>query len=116
MVLSVGRGCGHVIYGRRLRRLKDSHFVAMSKTLYNVITLASLASLLHCAYSAAQHRSYLRLTEQPFISLPADVLAQTIISLIALIYGATHVAGAFQHIKSDPVSVICTLRICFGDI
>ncbi|RCN32295.1 hypothetical protein ANCCAN_21904 [Ancylostoma caninum] len=74
----------------------------MSKTFYNVITLASLASLLHCAYSAAQHRSYLRLTEQPFVSLPADVLAQTIISLVALIYGATHVAGAFQHIKSDP--------------
>ncbi|KHJ85347.1 hypothetical protein OESDEN_14930, partial [Oesophagostomum dentatum] len=50
-----------------------------------------------------QHRSYLRLTEQPFVSLPADVLAQTIISLVALIYGATHVAGAFQHIKSDPL-------------
>ncbi|WKX96369.1 hypothetical protein Q1695_012652 [Nippostrongylus brasiliensis] len=74
----------------------------MSKTLYNVITLVSLLSLLHCAYSAAQHRSYLRLTEQPFISLPPDVLAQTLISLVALIYGASHVAGAFQHIKSDP--------------
>ncbi|KAK6032812.1 hypothetical protein OSTOST_00993 [Ostertagia ostertagi] len=74
----------------------------MSKTLYNVITLVSLLSLLHCAYSAAQHRSYLRLTEQPFVTLPADVLAQTLISLVALIYGASHVAGAFQHIKSDP--------------
>ncbi|KAJ1372265.1 hypothetical protein KIN20_034372 [Parelaphostrongylus tenuis] len=74
----------------------------MSKTLYNVITLSSLISLLHCAYSAAQHRSYLRLTEQPFVSLPADVLAQTLISLVALIYGASHVAGPFQHIKSDP--------------
>ncbi|KAK6062137.1 membrane magnesium transporter 1 domain protein, partial [Cooperia oncophora] len=49
-----------------------------------------------------QHRSYLRLTEQPFVALPADVLAQTLISLVALIYGASHVAGAFQHIKSDP--------------
>ncbi|XGW08198.1 hypothetical protein V3C99_010921 [Haemonchus contortus] len=74
----------------------------MSKTLYNVITSVSLLSLLHCAYSAAQHRSYLRLTEQPFVTLPADVLAQTLISLVALIYGASHVAGAFQHIKSDP--------------
>ncbi|PIO71340.1 hypothetical protein TELCIR_06765 [Teladorsagia circumcincta] len=74
----------------------------MSKTLYNVITLVSLLSLLHCAYSAAQHHSYLRLTEQPFVTLPADVLAQTLISLVALIYGASHVAGAFQHIKSDP--------------
>ncbi|KAK5984492.1 hypothetical protein GCK32_002696 [Trichostrongylus colubriformis] len=77
----------------------------MSNTLYNVITLVSLLSLLHCAYSAAQHRSYLRLTEQPFVSLPADVLAQTLISLVALIYGASHVAGAFQHIKSDPRSL-----------
>ncbi|CAI4232986.1 unnamed protein product [Auanema sp. JU1783] len=74
----------------------------MSISLHAVITIVSLASLLHCAYSAAQHRSYLRLTEQPFVSLPADVICQTLVSLIVLIYGASYVAAPFQQIKSDP--------------
>lgn len=36
-----------------------------------VIAAVSIAALLHAAYSAAQHRLYLRLTEQPFTALPA---------------------------------------------
>ncbi|PAV88573.1 hypothetical protein WR25_14578 [Diploscapter pachys] len=74
----------------------------MTKSFHGLIAVVSLASLLHCAYSAAQHRFYLRLTEQPFVSLPSDVVAQTLISLIALIYACTYVAGEFSPIKSDP--------------
>ncbi|EGT52906.1 hypothetical protein CAEBREN_09463 [Caenorhabditis brenneri] len=73
----------------------------MASTIYRLITIVSLLSLIHCAYSAAQHRFYLRLTEQPFVSLPADVVAQTVISLIALIYGTSFLANPFQYIKKD---------------
>uniref|UniRef100_A0A1I7T9B9 Membrane magnesium transporter n=1 Tax=Caenorhabditis tropicalis TaxID=1561998 RepID=A0A1I7T9B9_9PELO len=73
----------------------------MASTIYRLITIVSLLSLIHCAYSAAQHRFYLRLTEQPFVSLPADVVAQTVISLVALIYGTSYLANPFQYIKKD---------------
>ncbi|CAB3405525.1 unnamed protein product [Caenorhabditis bovis] len=73
----------------------------MSKNLHSFITVAALLSLLHCAYSAAQHRFYLRLTEQQFSQLPLDVVAQTLISLIALIYGTSFIANPFQFIKKD---------------
>uniref|UniRef100_A0A8R1HY03 Membrane magnesium transporter n=1 Tax=Caenorhabditis japonica TaxID=281687 RepID=A0A8R1HY03_CAEJA len=73
----------------------------MASTIYRLITIVSLLSLLHCAYSAAQHRFYLRLTEQPFVNLPADVVAQTVISLIALIYGTSFLANPFLYIKQD---------------
>ncbi|KAF6029770.1 MMGT1 [Bugula neritina] len=37
---------------------------------------------LHAAYSAAQHRTYLRITEREYQMLPVDVLIQTALSLI----------------------------------
>ncbi|VDM28307.1 unnamed protein product [Toxocara canis] len=70
-------------------------------SLLRIITIVALVSLLHCAYSAAQHRFYLRLTEQPFTQLPADLIVQTLVSLIILIYGASYVAGDFQPIRTD---------------
>uniref|UniRef100_A0A8R1TII1 NADH dehydrogenase (Ubiquinone) complex I, assembly factor 6 n=1 Tax=Onchocerca volvulus TaxID=6282 RepID=A0A8R1TII1_ONCVO len=72
-----------------------------SLSIFRGICLAGLISLLHCAYSAAQHRFYLRLTEQPFTQLPLDITVQTIVSLIAFIYSATFIAGEFQPIRSD---------------
>ncbi|CAJ0951509.1 unnamed protein product, partial [Mesorhabditis belari] len=65
------------------------------------VTIAALFSLLHCAYSAAQHRFYLRLTEQPFTHLPLDIVVQTLVSLVALIYGASRVAGTLEPIRAD---------------
>ncbi|KAL3995616.1 Squalene/phytoene synthase family protein [Acanthocheilonema viteae] len=69
--------------------------------IFRGVCLAGLISLLHCAYSAAQHRFYLRLTEQPFTRLPLDIAVQTIVSLIAFVYSATCIAGEFQPIRSD---------------
>ncbi len=66
-----------------------------------VLCVAALVSLLHCAYSAAQHRAYLRLTEQPFHRLPVDILVQTLVSLLLVCYSAAHVAGDFQPIRAD---------------
>ncbi|CAG9529791.1 unnamed protein product [Cercopithifilaria johnstoni] len=72
-----------------------------SLSVFRGVCLAGLVSLLHCAYSAAQHRLYLRLTEQPFTQLPLDIVVQTIVSLIAFVYSATCIAGEFQPIRSD---------------
>ncbi|VDN87555.1 unnamed protein product [Brugia pahangi] len=72
-----------------------------SLSIFRGICLVGLISLLHCAYSAAQHRFYLRLTEQPFTQLPLDIIVQTIVSLIAFLYSATCIAGEFQPVRSD---------------
>uniref|UniRef100_A0A915PN86 Uncharacterized protein n=1 Tax=Setaria digitata TaxID=48799 RepID=A0A915PN86_9BILA len=72
-----------------------------SLSVFRGVCLVGLISLLHCAYSAAQHRFYLRLTEQPFTQLPLDITVQTIVSLVAFVYSATCIAGEFQPIRSD---------------
>ncbi|XP_071868821.1 ER membrane protein complex subunit 5 [Bombus fervidus] len=68
--------------------------------LQKFITLMGLLSILHTAYSAAQHRSYLRITEQEFITLPIDILIQGIISLFMVMYGVMYFAGDFKEIRA----------------
>ncbi|RZF40356.1 hypothetical protein LSTR_LSTR008786 [Laodelphax striatellus] len=57
-------------------------------------------ALLHAAYSAAQHRAYLRITEQEFTSLPLDILIQGIVSLFMTMYGIMQIAGEFKEIRA----------------
>jgi len=59
-----------------------------------------LLALAHAAYSAAQHRSYLRLTEQEFTTLPADVTVQTLAGLLVACYGIVRVVGKFREIRT----------------
>ncbi|TMS34260.1 hypothetical protein L596_001888 [Steinernema carpocapsae] len=73
----------------------------ISQSTYKFICFASLLSLLHCAYSAAQHRFYLRLVEESFTRLPIDIVLQTLISLLVLVYTASFVAGEFRPIRGD---------------
>ncbi|XP_071478200.1 ER membrane protein complex subunit 5-like [Diadema setosum] len=68
----------------------SSHFIV----LFGIIGLA------HAAYSAAQHRSYLRLTEQEFTRLPTDIFVQCIVSLLITCYGVINVAGKFREIRA----------------
>jgi len=67
-----------------------------SKILFSV----GLLSLLHAAYSAAQYRTYLRLTEQEFTSLPLDVVLQSLIGLFVTMYGILYMAGDFKEIRA----------------
>ena len=69
-------------------------------TLHRFITLIGLMSILHAAYSAAQHRSYLRITEQEFTTLPIDILIQGIVSLFMVMYGVMYIAGDFKEIRA----------------
>ncbi|XP_054768542.2 ER membrane protein complex subunit 5-like [Lytechinus pictus] len=68
----------------------SSHFVV----LFGIIGLA------HASYSAAQHRSYLRLTEQEFTRLPTDIFVQCIVSLLVTCYGVINIAGKFREIRA----------------
>jgi len=59
-------------------------------------------SLMHAGYSAAQHRSFMRLTEQEFTSLPLDIILQAIFSLVVAVLGVTTgIAGEFKEIRSN---------------
>ncbi|CAF0886838.1 unnamed protein product [Brachionus calyciflorus] len=65
-----------------------------------------LIGLCHAAYSATQHKSYMRLTEHdldsnssPVSSLPLDILIQTIVCLFLSCFGVIQVAAKFRPIK-----------------
>ncbi|KAL3117224.1 hypothetical protein niasHT_007627 [Heterodera trifolii] len=68
---------------------------------WRILCSLSVLSLAHCAYSAAQHRSYLRLVGQPFTHLPVDLTTQTLLSLLFAIVSASFVVGDFQPIRTD---------------
>ncbi|KAK3927082.1 Membrane magnesium transporter 1 [Frankliniella fusca] len=67
---------------------------------HKFIFVLGISSLLHAAYSAAQHRAYLRITEQEFVGLPIDILIQGIVSLFVTMYGIMTLAGEFKEIRS----------------
>ncbi|XP_003424851.1 membrane magnesium transporter 1 isoform X2 [Nasonia vitripennis] len=46
------------------------------------------------------YRSYLRITEQEFTTLPIDIIIQGIASLFAVMYGVMHIAGDFKEIRA----------------
>ncbi|KAK4880368.1 hypothetical protein RN001_008514 [Aquatica leii] len=68
---------------------------------HRLILTAGFFSLFHAAYSAAQHRSYLRLNELEFTSLPIDILIQGVASLFVIMYGVLYIAGDFKEIKAS---------------
>lgn len=59
-----------------------------------------LISLVHAAFSAAQHRSYLRLVEEEFTNLPLDIVIQALVSLFVTMIGIVNVCGEFKEIKA----------------
>lgn len=66
-----------------------------------VLCLIGIVSLIHSAYSAAQHRSFLRLTEKEFLALPLDIIIQSLASLVVILYSASGIAGQFMQIQAD---------------
>jgi len=59
-----------------------------------------MVSLVHCGLSAAQHKSYLRMSEQGSSSLPIDIIVQTLISLLLAMWGSLGVAGEFKNVRA----------------
>jgi len=68
---------------------------------YKGFVILGLLALAHAAYSAAQHRTYLRLTEQEFSMLPHDIFLQCLFGLLLTCYGVVNVAGNFKGIKAS---------------
>jgi len=68
--------------------------------LYRQIFAVGILFLFHSAYSAAQHRSYLRITEQEFNGLPFDIIVQGVISLFMSMYGILHLSGDFKEVRA----------------
>ncbi|KAK3878175.1 hypothetical protein Pcinc_017171 [Petrolisthes cinctipes] len=62
---------------------------------------AGIISLFHAGYSAAQHRAYMRITEQEFTSLPTDISIQGFLSLLMAMYGILYIAGDFKEIRAN---------------
>ncbi|XP_037090469.1 membrane magnesium transporter 1-like [Pollicipes pollicipes] len=73
----------------------------MVSLFYKIMFACGILSLLHTAYSATQHRSYLRLTEQEFTALPADIIVQGVLSLILSMYAILFIAGDFREIRAN---------------
>ncbi|XP_045472757.1 ER membrane protein complex subunit 5 [Harmonia axyridis] len=69
--------------------------------VYRMVIIAGFLSLFHSAYSAAQHRSYLRLNELDFLALPLDISLQAIFSLYVIVYGVLQISGNFKEIKAS---------------
>lgn len=88
--------------------LKKRHCLLVHPSLVQDISMMSrtlviigLLSLTHAAFSAAQHRSYLRLVEQDFSGfLPADILIQTVLSLVITMIGVVYSSGSFKEIRA----------------
>jgi len=69
--------------------------------MHRTLLTLGFISLFHAGYSAAQHRSYLRINEQTFTHLPADIVIQAICSLFLIMYCVMYIAGDFKVIKAS---------------
>ncbi|XP_060082683.1 ER membrane protein complex subunit 5-like [Ylistrum balloti] len=68
---------------------------------HKTCVVVGLLAMAHAAYSAAQHRSYLRLTEQEFTKLPIDIIIQCFVGLFLTCYGVVHISGNFREIRAS---------------
>ena len=70
--------------------------------LQKVLLVLGFSSLVHSAFSAAQYRSFLRVSEQNFTgTLPADIIVQAVLSLLLTMYSVVSVSGQFKVIYAD---------------
>ncbi|XP_020829364.1 ER membrane protein complex subunit 5 [Phascolarctos cinereus] len=72
----------------------------MATSLWKGLVGLGLFALAHAAFSAAQHRSYMRLTEKEDEDLPIDIVLQTLIAFAVTCYGIVHLAGEFKDMDA----------------
>ncbi|XP_066879880.1 ER membrane protein complex subunit 5 isoform X2 [Kogia breviceps] len=72
----------------------------MAPSLWKGLVGIGLFALAHAAFSAAQHRSYMRLTEKEDESLPIDIVLQTLLAFAVTCYGIVHIAGEFKDMDA----------------
>ncbi|XP_074125523.1 ER membrane protein complex subunit 5 [Sminthopsis crassicaudata] len=72
----------------------------MATSLWKGLVGLGLFALAHAAFSAAQHRSYMRLTEKEDEDLPIDIVLQTLLAFAVTCYGIVHLAGEFKDMDA----------------
>uniref|UniRef100_A0A8D2JQ62 Membrane magnesium transporter n=1 Tax=Sciurus vulgaris TaxID=55149 RepID=A0A8D2JQ62_SCIVU len=72
----------------------------MAPSLRKGLVGIGLFALAHAAFSAAQHRSYMRLTDREDESLPMDTVLQTLLAFAVTCYGTVHIAGEFKDLDA----------------
>ncbi|XP_036299433.1 ER membrane protein complex subunit 5 [Pipistrellus kuhlii] len=72
----------------------------MALSLWKGLVGIGLFALAHSAFSAAQHRSYMRLMEKEDESLPIDIVLQTLLAFAVTCYGIVHIAGEFKDMDA----------------
>lgn len=73
----------------------------MAKIIHKILLLVGFVCLIHGGISAAQHRSFIRLTEQELDSLPIDIVLQTIFGLFLTSWGVLIATGDFKDIQAN---------------
>ncbi|XP_053328542.1 ER membrane protein complex subunit 5 [Spea bombifrons] len=72
----------------------------MASSIWKGLVGIGLFALAHAAFSAAQHRSYMRLTEKEDETLPIDIVLQTLLAFVVACYGIVHIAGDFKDMDA----------------
>ncbi|XP_073497399.1 ER membrane protein complex subunit 5 [Phyllobates terribilis] len=72
----------------------------MASSIWKGLVGLGLFALAHAAFSAAQHRSYMRLTEKEDETLPIDIVLQTLLAFVVACYGIVHIAGEFKDMDA----------------
>ncbi|KAJ8031296.1 Membrane magnesium transporter 1 [Holothuria leucospilota] len=72
----------------------------MPPPLYGTFLSATLWNSIPLHICQAENRSYIRLTEQEFNRLPADIVIECFVSLIVTCYGVINMAGKFKGIRA----------------
>ncbi|KAG9340983.1 hypothetical protein JZ751_020177 [Albula glossodonta] len=73
----------------------------MASSIWKGFVGIGLFALAHAAFSAAQHRSYMRLTEKENETLPIDIVLQTLLAFVVTCYGIVHIAGEFKEMDAS---------------
>ncbi|XP_065127918.1 ER membrane protein complex subunit 5 [Paramisgurnus dabryanus] len=73
----------------------------MASSFWKGVVGVGLLALAHAAFSAAQHRSYMRLTEKENELLPIDIVLQTLLSFVVTCYGIVHISGEFKDMDAS---------------
>ncbi|CAI8021491.1 Membrane magnesium transporter 2 [Geodia barretti] len=58
-----------------------------------------LLLIFHAAYSAVQHRSFLKLAEEEYTGLPSDIGAECLLASVLMCVGVVTMVGRFRDIK-----------------
>jgi hypothetical protein len=73
-----------------------------------VLVCVGVFLLLHAAFSATQHRSFVKLAARPFTSLPLDVVLQCLIGFAISCVGVVRVTVCFREIKTTSEAIFRT--------